>query len=89
MTGQAFLASCDELGDHISDYSQVAQRGSLILYYGGGEGVTGTSLFAEGLEKCTHERGGKKGGKGELKVRFGTLTGQIHNAGDDNERPSH
>lgn len=38
MTGQAFSASCDELGDHISDYSQAAQRGSLILYCGGGEG---------------------------------------------------
>lgn len=60
MTEQAFLASCDELGDHISDYSQAAQRGSLILYCGGG--VTGTSLLPEGLEKCTHEA--KKGVKG-------------------------
>lgn len=84
MTGQAF---CDELGDHISDYSQAAQRGSLILYWGGEGGVTGTSLLPEGLKKCTHEA--KKGGKRELKVGFGTLTGQIHNAGDDNERPSH
>lgn len=63
MTGQAFSASCDELGDHISDYSQAAQRGSLILYCGGGEGgVTGTSLLPEGLKKCTHEA--KKGVKG-------------------------
>lgn len=84
MTGQDFLASCDELGDHISDYNQAAQRGSLMLYCGGG--VTGTSLLPEGLEKCTR---GKKGDKRELKVGFGTLTGQIHNAGDDNERPSH
>lgn len=50
-----FLASCDELGDHISDYSQAVQRGSLILYCGGREGVTGTSLWPEGLKKSTHE----------------------------------
>lgn len=54
--------------------------------WGGGGG--GTSLWPEGLKKSTYE-GGKKSCKRELKVRFGTLTGQIHNAGDDNDRPSH
>lgn len=51
--------------------------------------MTGTSLWPEGLKKSTHKEGEKKGGERELKVRFGTLTGQIHNAGDDNNRPSH
>lgn len=31
---------------------------------------------------------GKKGSK-VLKVRFGTLTSQVDNAGDDNDRPSY
>lgn len=56
--------------------------------YTGGWGVGAvTSLWPEGLKKSTYE--GEKWLKGGLKVRFGTLTGQIHNAGDDNERPSH
>lgn len=84
MAVQALLASWDELRDHISDSSQAAQRGSLVLYWGVG---AGTSLWPEGLKKSTYEGG--KWLKGGLKVRFGTLTGQIHNAGDDNERPSH
>ena len=36
----------------------------------------------------TTQRVQREGGEG-LKVRFGTLTGQVDNAGDDNDRPSY
>lgn len=77
-----FLAGPDELGDHVYDYSRAVQKESCM------GGLWQGPVFGQKDWRKAHMRG-KKSSKGELKVRFGTLTGQIHNAGDDNDRPSH
>lgn len=51
MAVQALLASWDELRDHVSDSSQAAQRGSLVLYWGGGTGGRDQSLARRTEEK--------------------------------------
>lgn len=47
--------------------------------------LVGRRVFGQKDGRKAHMRGEKRG----LKVRFGRLTGQIDNAGNDNECPAH